>query len=227
MEGEAMNIQSTATRQVAEDPVAEYCKSASVLVSAAEAPDLARKRRMELRSKRASDAEEPYAKLPRLDETMEETVSMPPLSISGIKKKCRYEPVQVAPMSKAQLSAWRKEARRVRNRESAAMSRQKTKERIDELEVQVQELQSKYESALQHIAQLESHSKRQFPVDLCPTVTISPPLSPRQSISLDDEDHVMPIPFVPTAVWLPKNTMYATVSTVRTLNYSSSSEDYA
>jgi bZIP transcription factor len=41
------------------------------------------------------------------------------------------------PMSKEQLAAWRREARRVRNRESAAASRQRIRSRISELEDEV------------------------------------------------------------------------------------------
>lgn len=43
------------------------------------------------------------------------------------------------PMSKEQLAAWRREARRVRNRESAAASRQRIRNRISELEDEVRE----------------------------------------------------------------------------------------
>jgi len=73
--------------------------------------------------------------------------------ITGIKKQSRYDP-GVA-MTKEELKAWRKEARRVRNRESAAASRKKSKEQIDVLQGQVNEVQSKYEAALQYIIDLE------------------------------------------------------------------------
>jgi hypothetical protein len=75
-------------------------------------------------------------------------------SIRGIKKQTRYEPE--IPMSKAELSLWRKEARRVRNRESAAASRQKIRGRIEELEEQLATLDSKYQAALKRIEELES-----------------------------------------------------------------------
>lgn len=64
-----------------------------------------------------------------------------------------YEPD--VEMTKEQLAAWRREARRVRNRESAAASRRKTKDRITELEKEVDEYKSKYEAALQKLAQYE------------------------------------------------------------------------
>lgn len=89
------------------------------------------------------------------DQSEDGTQRTIPLSaIKGIKKQARYEPV--IPMSKTELSKWRKEARRVRNRESAAASRRKTRDRIDELESQVKELEAKYGAALKRIAELET-----------------------------------------------------------------------
>mmetsp|Transcript_512 Transcript_512/g.1283 ORF Transcript_512/g.1283 Transcript_512/m.1283 type:complete len:274 (+) Transcript_512:266-1087(+) len=73
--------------------------------------------------------------------------------ITGIKKQSRYDPG--VPMTREELKAWRKEARRVRNRESAALSRKKNKERITELEMEVDTLQSKYAAALQFLLQRE------------------------------------------------------------------------
>jgi len=58
-------------------------------------------------------------------------------------------------MGKEELKVWRKEARRVRNRESAAASRKKNREAIDKLEVKVQEVQTKYDEALKYILDLE------------------------------------------------------------------------
>lgn len=73
--------------------------------------------------------------------------------IRGIKKQARYVPG--VPMSRDELKAWRKEARRVRNRESAAASRQKTRSRIEQLEEEVEEWKVKYSAALQRIIELE------------------------------------------------------------------------
>ena len=78
--------------------------------------------------------------------------------ITGIKKQSRYDP-GVA-MTKEELKAWRKEARRVRNRESAAASRKKNREAIDRLEIQVKEVQSKYDAALRYILALEEQLGR-------------------------------------------------------------------
>ena len=105
----------------------------------------------------------------REEQSLDDT--MPLASIKGVKKHARYEPV--VPLPKHELTKWRKEARRVRNRESAAASRRKTRERIEELESQVTTLEHKYSTALQRIAELEQAT-------ILPTMnTVSPSLEPR------------------------------------------------
>ncbi|CAJ1942546.1 unnamed protein product [Cylindrotheca closterium] len=69
------------------------------------------------------------------------------------KTQIRYDPD--VPMSKEQLAAWRREARRVRNRESAAASRQRIRNRISELEDEVGEWKNKYAQALQRLEALQ------------------------------------------------------------------------
>ena len=69
------------------------------------------------------------------------------------KTQIRYDPD--VPMSKDQLAAWRREARRVRNRESAAASRQRIRNRISELEDEVGEWKAKYSEAIQRLEALE------------------------------------------------------------------------
>jgi len=59
------------------------------------------------------------------------------------------------PMSKEQLAAWRREARRVRNRESAAASRQRIRDRITELEDEVGDWKTKYLQAMQRLDKLQ------------------------------------------------------------------------
>ena len=71
----------------------------------------------------------------------------------GKRTQIRYDPD--VPMSKEQLAAWRREARRVRNRESAAASRQRIRNRITELETEVDEYKSKYHAALDRLKELE------------------------------------------------------------------------
>ena len=69
------------------------------------------------------------------------------------KTQIRYDPE--IPMDKDQLAAWRREARRVRNRESAAASRQRIRSRIDELEDEVGQWKVKYQQAIERLASLQ------------------------------------------------------------------------
>lgn len=69
------------------------------------------------------------------------------------KAQIRYDPD--VPMSKEQLAAWRREARRVRNRESAAASRARIRSRITELEDEVGEWKTKYAQAMSRLQNLE------------------------------------------------------------------------
>lgn len=77
---------------------------------------------------------------------------------TGIKKHSRYDPG--VPMDREQLKAWRKEARRVRNRESAAASRQRNRDRIGELESELGSVTSRYHAALRFIAAAERQSRK-------------------------------------------------------------------
>jgi hypothetical protein len=69
------------------------------------------------------------------------------------KYQNRYEPP--TSMTKEQAAEWRREARRKRNRESAAASRNKVRSRITELEGEVDDWKNKYASLLQRIESLE------------------------------------------------------------------------
>lgn len=129
---------------------------------------LARKRRIALRRQAAVVEEIPESddscsgsKRARIeDEVQVDPVTKKPKpSITGIKKKSRYDPG--VPMTRDELKEWRKEARRVRNRESAAASRKRNRERIDELESEVDVLKSKYAAALKFIMGLEGGSSSQ------------------------------------------------------------------
>ena len=124
---------------------------------------VARRRRIELRTMQrlgkdnddttvGSDAESQRSigEDPHIDPI---TLKPKPL-ITGIKRQHRYDPG--IRMSRDELKTWRKEARRVRNRESAAASRKRNRERICELEVEVDALQLKYTAALKRIMELES-----------------------------------------------------------------------
>jgi hypothetical protein len=184
----------------------------------------ARKRRIELRKRSTADKDEDVVdddqkstesiKRARVDDEMVDPVtSKPRPSLTGIKKQSRYDPG--VPLDREELREWRKVARRVRNRESAADSRKRNRDRVTELEGEVDILQSRYSAALQRIVELEAaqavndsftpailrqdvmsgvdwtHSVGSAP--LSPKITsfktISPPMSPTLSYSVPDEEH--------------------------------------
>jgi TolA-binding protein len=182
---------------------------------------LARKRRIELRSlQRGSDisddqstlsSESSQSKRARIEEEIlvDPVTLKPKPSITGIKKQSRYDPG--VKMTRDELREWRKEARRVRNRQSAAESRSRNRDQITELESEVDVLNSKYSAALQRIVELEaaaavndSFTPINLRQDMQPiagvgpapssplftfTKTVSPPLSPITSFSLTHESH--------------------------------------
>nr|BAK53450.1 bZIP transcription factor [Phaeodactylum tricornutum] len=75
------------------------------------------------------------------------------------KTQIRYDPD--VPMPKDQLAAWRREARRVRNRESAAASRAKIRCRITELETEVSGWKDKYTQAMERLEELQGAAETQ------------------------------------------------------------------
>lgn len=190
-------------------------------------PAQARKRRIERRAKlktlvgagacEGSDRKRHFEEIDEgseSDATSKSTRTLDPTK--GVKKGARYVPDTDVPMSRDELAAWRKEARRVRNRESAAASRQKTRKRIEELEDEVSDVKSLYQAALRRIADLEamaassglappaykqkdlardvSQARSTAPSTSSPLMephkphTVSPPLSPRDSFQLNPEE---------------------------------------
>jgi bZIP transcription factor len=165
----------------------------------------ARKRRMQRHAVAAGQRQ----KKPRMDDdalsssdedSLPGTLSMSKddlAKIPGVKQQARYVPA--VPMNKTELTLWRKEARRLRNRESAAASRQKTQGRITELEAEVGALTTKYKAALKRIVELEAAARSssawkppkmaQSPVSpVLEPHPVSPPLSPRESFSLASDE---------------------------------------
>jgi hypothetical protein len=178
---------------------------------------LARKRRIEQRKMQRALAEDEALdsdscaarKRTRVDEVLLDPVTYKPMpSITGIKRQSRYDPGVT--MNRDELKVWRKEARRVRNRESAAQSRTRNRDRITELESDVDVVTSKYRAALQRIVELEAAStvdsftpailrqdlsalitqtqddSRPSSPELQPMKTVSPPMSPTTSFNLVD-----------------------------------------
>ena len=73
------------------------------------------------------------------------------------KPQNKYEPD--VPMTKEEAAAWRREQRRKRNRESAAASRQRQRDRISELEKEVEEWKAKFSSVMERLRVLEEAKK--------------------------------------------------------------------
>jgi len=72
------------------------------------------------------------------------------------KPQMKYDPD--VPMTKEEAAIWRREQRRKRNRESAALSRQRQRDRIGDLEIEVGEWKTKVESIMERIKKLEETS---------------------------------------------------------------------
>lgn len=113
--------------------------------------------------------------------------------ITGIKMQSRYDPG--VSMTKVELKTWRKEARRVRNRESAAQSRQKNRQAIDTLETEVKGMQTKYDAALRYILHLEDQLRRERSVSsfsssssFCPSTVLRQDLEGIRKASPDGEE---------------------------------------
>jgi hypothetical protein len=160
---------------------------------------LARKRRIAMRNQRSSsptdeddDSSIESNKRPHLmkessyDDASESSSlvadsvsSKPKPHITGIKRLSRYDPG--VPMTRDELKAWRKEARRVRNRESAAASRQKNRERITELELEVGHLKSKYAAALQLIIDYEARRNMKDYISFVPPALLRQDLTELRS----------------------------------------------
>ncbi|KAL7517770.1 hypothetical protein ACHAWX_002668 [Stephanocyclus meneghinianus] len=81
------------------------------------------------------------------------------ISESNKKTQVQYNPD--VPMTKEQLTAWRREMRRVRNRESAAASRRKVRDRIEELEEEVDVWKKRYEEAMERLSRAEARKKEE------------------------------------------------------------------
>mmetsp|Transcript_1374 Transcript_1374/g.3023 ORF Transcript_1374/g.3023 Transcript_1374/m.3023 type:complete len:358 (-) Transcript_1374:184-1257(-) len=110
-----------------------------------------------------------------------------------------YAPPTISSMSREELSEWRKEQRRKRNRESAAASRNKTRAKIEELEGEVNQWKDKYREMENKMRCMERHIEfltkggamsHQMISPQPPMVVsrfdsppISPPMSPPPSLS--------------------------------------------
>ena len=80
-------------------------------------------------------------------------------SSSKADKKAQISYTPDVNMSKEQLTAWRREMRRVRNRESAAASRRKVRDRIEELEEEVNVWKKRYAEVMAKLGDGEEVAK--------------------------------------------------------------------
>merc|ERR1711937_384972 len=108
-------------------------------------------------------------------------------SASGnvVKKKkpqMKYDPD--VPMTKEEAAVWRREQRRKRNRESAAASRQRRRDRIAELEVELDDWKNKYEDILRKIAAAEEITKMKETDELIDSLPTVSPVSPITNLAL-------------------------------------------
>lgn len=82
------------------------------------------------------------------------SVDLPSKSSNQAKKaQMKYDPD--VPMTKEEAAVWRREQRRKRNRESAAASRQRQRDRITELEEELEDWKTKYNDLMSQIAKVE------------------------------------------------------------------------
>lgn len=115
----------------------------------------ARKRRREiLTTQRHLDATVPDVPMSIESPTTKKRKVDPSATTKTSKKpQMKYDPD--VPMTKEEAAIWRREQRRKRNRESAAASRQRQRDRIVELEGELDEWKNKYEEVMSNVRQLE------------------------------------------------------------------------
>jgi len=98
----------------------------------------------------------PITTIPATSTTARNTTATKKKATTKKKPQMKYDPD--VPMSKEEAAAWRREQRRKRNRESAALSRQRQRDRIGDLEVEVDQWKNKVESIMERIKKLEEAS---------------------------------------------------------------------
>ena len=119
----------------------------------------ARKRRREILSSQrnavsALDASKPLPVVKAPEAKRRKTDTAKPKTAK--KPQMKYDPD--VPMTKEEAAAWRREQRRKRNRESAAASRQRQRDRITELEGEVEDWKIKFDAMMDKIKKLEEVS---------------------------------------------------------------------
>ncbi|KAL3811375.1 hypothetical protein ACHAXA_011339 [Cyclostephanos tholiformis] len=128
------------------NPMADAAATAAAVPTGFRKKPAAKKATIPAKSAAASSSSEPSAAPP-------ETATSDDGNGKSRKTQITYNP-DVA-MTKEQLTAWRREMRRVRNRESAAASRRKVRDRIDELEDEVEIWKRRYQEVMARLGQSE------------------------------------------------------------------------
>lgn len=93
-------------------------------------------------------------KVSHCDGTVSPVNSDATINSNSKRPQMRYEPD--IPMTKEEAAVWRREQRRKRNRESAAASRQRQRDRITELEDEVDDWKVKFQESVDRLTKLES-----------------------------------------------------------------------
>eukprot|EP00804_Cyclotella_cryptica_P024477 CCRYP_017560-RA/>CCRYP_017560-RA protein AED:0.35 eAED:0.35 QI:0/0/0/1/1/1/2/0/336 len=90
-------------------------------------------------------------------------------SSSGTKRpQMKYDPE--VPLSKEETSAWRREQRRKRNRESAAACRKRQRDRISELEIEVSGWKAKFDEAVRKLREIEGEESAEMELQAIETL---------------------------------------------------------
>jgi len=154
----------------------------------------------------------------------------------------KYDPE--VPLSKEETSAWRREQRRKRNRESAAACRKRQRDRISELEIEVSGWKAKFDEAVRKLREVEGEEGAEMEIQAIETLYPEPSscatpsssdtedgdnlehfISPCVSFSIQDhsyvvtplcESHSKLIPPITTSAGSPDFPFFSETSTFKT-----------
>ena len=114
-----------------------------------------------------------------------------------------YAPPDISSLTKEELTAWRKEERKKRNRESAAASRNKIKGRITELESELSEWKSKYADMEEKMRAMEQHIQLLTQLNGNSSSNQGQAVPPPPAISHPNSPQISPVPITVTSFTLP------------------------
>ena len=133
------------------------------------------------------------------------TVAAPtkPKSVLYGKSQNYYAPPDISSMTKEEITAWRKEERKKRNRESAAASRNKIKGRITELESELSEWKQKYADMEDKMRAMEQHIQLLTQLNGSSSSNQGQAIPPPPTISHPNSPQISPVPSTVTSFALP------------------------